>query len=132
MKCTGTLSLPQGDEAKEVVSAPTAIGRRLTTDLTYAGTTESIVLLEEPETLDAELLQEEEAEAKAEAEKTRPGLTMFTDGPDWMAERSNMRWYGKTTSAGWESKPTWDTTRRPMIRSALHSPGCWRLRREDK
>ena len=31
------------------------------------------MLLEEPETLDAELLQEEEAEAKAEAEKTRPG-----------------------------------------------------------
>ena len=28
-----------------------------------------------------ELIQEEEAEAKAEAEKTRPGLTMFTDGP---------------------------------------------------
>ena len=26
------------------------------------------------------LLQEEEEEAKAEAEKVRPGLTMFTDG----------------------------------------------------
>jgi len=38
------------------------------------------VLLEEPKTLDAELLQEEEAEAKAEAERTRPGLTMSTDG----------------------------------------------------
>ena len=33
-------------------------------------------MLEEPETLDTELLQEEEAEA----EKSRPGLTMFTDG----------------------------------------------------
>ena len=45
---------------------------------------ESSVLLEEPETLDAALLQEEEAEeeaeAKAEAVKVRPGLTMFTDG----------------------------------------------------
>jgi len=30
--------------------------------------------------LDAALLQEEEEEAKAEAEKARPGLTMFTDG----------------------------------------------------
>jgi len=38
------------------------------------------VLLEELETLDAELIQEEEAEAKAAAEKARPGLTMFTDG----------------------------------------------------
>jgi len=46
----------------------------------YGGQTEKTVLLEEPGTLDAELLQEEEAEAKAEAEKTRPGLTMFTDG----------------------------------------------------
>jgi len=35
---------------------------------------------QEPETLDAELLQEEEDEAKAEAERARPGLTMFTDG----------------------------------------------------
>jgi len=31
-------------------------------------------------TLDAKLLQEGEAEAKAEAERQRPGLTMFTDG----------------------------------------------------
>jgi len=37
-------------------------------------------LLEEPETLDAEALQEEEAEAKMEAEGMRPGLAMFTDG----------------------------------------------------
>jgi len=74
------LSLPQGDQAREVVGAPTEIGRRLTNALAYAGRTESTILLEEPEALDAELLQEEEAEAKAEAEKGRPGLTMFTDG----------------------------------------------------
>jgi len=30
--------------------------------------------------LDAELVQEEETEAKAEAERSRPGLTIFTDG----------------------------------------------------
>jgi len=48
--------------------------------LAYAGRTESTVLLEEPETLDAEILQEEEAEAKTEAEKPRPELTMLTDG----------------------------------------------------
>jgi len=74
------LSLPQGDQAREVVGAPTAIGRKLTSALAYAGRAESTVLLEEPETLDAGLLQEEEAEAKAEAEKDRPGLTIFTDG----------------------------------------------------
>jgi hypothetical protein len=74
------LSLPQGDQAREVVGAPTGIGRRLTNALAYGGRTESSVTLEEPETLDAELLQEEEAEEKTEAESTRPGLTMFTDG----------------------------------------------------
>jgi len=74
------LSLPQGDQARGIVGAPTEIGRRLTNILASAGRTESTILLEEPETLDAELLQEEEAEARAEVEKDRPGLTMFTDG----------------------------------------------------
>jgi len=74
------LSLPEGDQAREVVGAPSGIGRRLKNALAYGGQTERTVLLEEPETLDAELLQEEEAEAKAAAEGTRPGLTMFTDG----------------------------------------------------
>jgi len=46
----------------------------------HRGQTESTVLLEEPETLDAEQQQEEEAEARAEAERVQPGLTMFTDG----------------------------------------------------
>jgi len=46
----------------------------------HRGQTESTVLLEEPETLDAEPQQEEQAEARAEAERARPGLTMFTDG----------------------------------------------------
>jgi len=77
------LSLPQGDQAREIFGAPTAIGRRLTDALAYTGRTESTVLLEEPETLDAELLQEEEAEAKADAEKSRPGHTTFTDG-SWL------------------------------------------------
>jgi len=74
-------SLPQGGQAREVdVGAPTAIGRRLTNALAYSGRMESTVLLGEPETLDAELLQGEEAEAKAEAEETWPGLTISTDG----------------------------------------------------
>jgi len=74
------LSLPEGDQAREVVGAPTEIGRRLKNALAYGGQTERTLLLEEPETLDAELQQEEEAEAMAEAERARPGLTMFTDG----------------------------------------------------
>jgi len=74
------LSLPEGDQTREVVGAPTEIGRRLKNALAYGGQTERTVLLEEPETLDAELLQEEEAEAKAETGRVRLGLTMFTDG----------------------------------------------------
>jgi len=64
-----------------VVGALTAIGRRPINTFAHAGRTERTVLLEEPETLDAELFQEEEEEkkAKAEAEKARPGLTKFMD-----------------------------------------------------
>jgi len=74
------LSLLQGDQAREVVRAPTQIGRRLTNALAHSGQTEGTELLEEAEDFDMELLQEEEAETKAEVERTRPGLTMFTDG----------------------------------------------------
>jgi len=63
-----------------VVGAPTAIGQRLSNALAYTGLTEEVVLLEDPETLDTELMQEEEEGAKEEAEMARPGLTMFTDG----------------------------------------------------
>jgi len=74
------LSLPEGDQAREVVGAPTGIGRQLKNALAYGGQTERTVLLEELETCNVELLQEEEAKAKVAAEGTRPGLTMFTDG----------------------------------------------------
>jgi len=73
------LSLPQRDQARPTVGAPTELGRRLTNALAYAGSTQRTVLLKEPEAFDAALLQEEEAEAKAAAEKARPGLTMLTD-----------------------------------------------------
>ena len=41
------LNLPQGDQAQEIVGAPTTIGRRLTNALAYAERTESKVLLED-------------------------------------------------------------------------------------
>ena len=47
------------------VGAPTEIGRRPRNPLAYAGRTECTVLLEQPESLDAELLHETEAEAEA-------------------------------------------------------------------
>jgi len=40
------LSLPQGDQARKVVSAPTAIGRRIVNALGYSGRAETTVLLD--------------------------------------------------------------------------------------
>jgi len=55
-----------------VVGAHTEIGGQLKSALVYGGQTEKTVLLEEEETLDAELLQEEEAKAKTKAGKPGP------------------------------------------------------------
>jgi len=62
--------------------------------------TEGAVLLEE-EAFDAELLQEEEAEATAEAERARPGLTMFTDG-------SRMEDGATGYAVVWKNGQTWE------------------------
>jgi len=74
------LSLPDGDQAREVVGARLGIGGRLKNALAHRGSTEMTVLLEEPEALDAETIQADEKTAKAEAERIKPGLTMFTGG----------------------------------------------------
>jgi hypothetical protein len=53
------LSLPDGEQAREVVGARSEIGRRLKNALALArrGRTETTVLLEEPEALDAETIR---------------------------------------------------------------------------
>jgi len=126
------LSLPQGDQAREVVGALTAIGRRLTNALGYSGRMESTVLLEEPETLDAELLQEEEAEAKSEAGKQWPGLTVSRDRSrlDSKAAVYLVVWKNGQSWVG--IKTTWDTTKRTTMRSAPLSPGHWKPLREER
>jgi ribonuclease HI len=63
-----------------LVRAASGIGKRLKNALALRGRTETTVLLEEPEALDARTIQEDEKAAKAEAERVRPGITMFTDG----------------------------------------------------
>jgi len=47
----------QEDQAGEVVGASTAVGQRLANTVAYAGMPESIVLLQEPRTLGAGLMQ---------------------------------------------------------------------------
>jgi ribonuclease HI len=79
------LSLPEGDQARDVVGAAPWIGKRLKNALAHKGRTESTVLLEEPEALDAETIQEDaiqedEKSATAKAGRARPGITMFMDG----------------------------------------------------
>jgi len=98
------LSLPQGDQTGEIVGTPAAIGRRLTNTLAYARRTESTVLLEEPENIDAELLQEEER---------RPGLDLpySRTGHDWTAGPPVARWFGRAANPGWALGLAWAITK---------------------
>jgi hypothetical protein len=95
-----------------VVGAASAIGKRLECALGHSSRTESTVLLEEPEALNADTIQEDEVAAKTEAERTRPGLTMFTDGPRLdsgaagyaVAWQSGQRWVGIKTHMGYNQE----------------------------
>jgi len=89
------------------------------------------VLLEEPETLNVDLRQEEEAEAKAEAEKALPGLSIFTDGPRMEMGEPYMRWCGRTAKPGMAPSATWATTSRLTMRSAPLLPAHWNRCQED-
>jgi hypothetical protein len=64
------LSLPVDDQAREVVGVASVIAKGLKNALVLAhwGRTETTVLLEESELLDAETIQEDEKAAKAEVE----------------------------------------------------------------
>jgi len=68
-----------------VVGELTELGWQLTNAMVHFGCTERMVLLKEPETLNVVVWHEQEEGAKMEVEKTRPGLTMFTDRL-WMEE----------------------------------------------
>jgi len=89
------------------------------------------VLLEEAEAFDVELLQEEEAETKAEVERTQPGLTMFTDGSRMEDGATGYRWCGRPDRPGRVSCATWATPRKPTIRSALLLHTRWNGYQED-
>jgi ribonuclease HI len=90
------------DQAREVVRARSGIGGRTKNALAIArrGRTETMILLQEPETLDAETIAEDEKAAKAEAERTRPGLTIFTDGS--RLENGKVRY-----AAVWQKGRSW-------------------------
>jgi hypothetical protein len=86
------------------------------------------VLLEEPEALDADMIQEDGATAKAEAERPRPGLAMFTEG-SWLASgaagysvtwQNGQRWVGIKTHMGYNQE-AYDM-------ECAASQGHWKLR----
>jgi hypothetical protein len=70
----------KGRQVREVLEASSGIGKRLMTALGHSGRSESTVLLEVQEALDAATVIEDQAEAKVHAELSRPGFTIFTDG----------------------------------------------------
>jgi len=74
------VSLPQGCQAREIVGAPSGLRKRLGEALGYEGRVEPTVIPAQVEKLRAQVVMEERKEAKEEAEKSRTGLTIFTDG----------------------------------------------------
>jgi ribonuclease HI len=74
------LSLPEGCQAKELLGAASGLGKRLKAALGYLGRTEEVVLQRLPMALEAAIIVEDQANAKAAAEGPRSGLTIFTDG----------------------------------------------------
>jgi hypothetical protein len=97
---------PQGDHAKKVMEAAPEIVRRLTIHW-HSEAAETTVLLEEAEAFDAEAIQEDEKTGKAEAERSPPGRTMFTDGSRLDMEQPGMLSHGRIDYRGWATKPAW-------------------------
>ena len=125
------LSLPQGDQALKVVGAPTELDRRLTNALAHSGSSEGTVLLEEPEALDAVMQQTRKREPKWKQKKPGQDSPSSQMGHGWRMERLAMQWCEGRGNPGQASKLIWDITRRPMMRSVLRSPVCWRWRRGE-
>jgi hypothetical protein len=107
------LSLPQGEAARNVVGADTAVGKRLATALKYTWTeTEATVLPKKHQMFDVRVIQDEKEAAKKEAEKEREGLVMFTDGSRMesgaagyaVAWKEGLIWKGIKTHMGYNQE----------------------------
>jgi len=95
--------------ARNIISADTTIGKRLSTALKYSWTeTERTVLLEEPESFDAKLIQEDREEAKREAKRERPVFVMFTDGSRLENEAAGY-------AVAWKTGQTWEGIKTHMV-----------------
>ena len=72
-------TLTEGDQARQLLGAPSELGTRLTTLLGTTGRRESTVQYQE-DPLGADCIIYDREAAKTDAVRSRPGLTMWTDG----------------------------------------------------
>jgi len=70
---------PEGDQAGQLIGAPSETGKRLVTWLEDTGRHETTSLREDAP-LKADVIVYDREAAKIEAQKPRPGLTLRTDG----------------------------------------------------
>jgi len=77
---TRLLSLPVGSEARGIVGAQSAMGRRLEASIGYSGRTEETKMTSRPEKMEAVRIVEDRERAIEEAKNDSEGLTIFTDG----------------------------------------------------
>jgi hypothetical protein len=110
------------------------IGKRLESALGHSCRTESTILLEAPEALDAATLVEDQDSAKAE--RLRPGLTIFTDGSgvDSGAAGYVVAWQNGQRWAALRSR--WDTTEAfdaecAVLATALEVAARWQTTQES-
>jgi ribonuclease HI len=101
-----------GDLARGVVGAASAIGKRFERALRYSGRRSPQSCWGGLEAFDADTIQEDEAAAKMEAERSRPGLTMFTGGSRLdsgaagytVAWQNGQHWVGIKTHMGYNQE----------------------------
>jgi len=124
------LSLPQGDQAREIVGAPTEIGRRLTNALAGWKAQFCVRSLK----LSTRSCCKRRKRRRRQRRRRRDrGSPCSRTGPRWTKEPPDTRWCGNTAEPGRAStRPTWATTRRPTMQSAPLSQGCWKRPGEDR
>jgi len=106
------LSLPAGSEARGIMGAHSAIGRRLEASIGYSGRVEGTEMVSRPVKTDAVRIVEEQKRAIEEAEKDREGLTIFTNGSRLesgatgygMAWKAGNRWVGVKAHIGYNQE----------------------------
>jgi hypothetical protein len=112
-------SLPDGDQARELVGAASGIGKRLKNALAHRGRTETTYSRS----------QRHWTPKRPRRTRRRPRLKRNAYGQgspcsrtdhDSTAEQLGTQSYGRTDNPGWESKTTWDTTKKPTTQNTRH------------